>query len=219
MIYHPKRNDHGKQVPIDFPHTPTPMSSWSQAEQSAIVVPDGPMPDQVNGVPIQSWSAPSTSSGGWGKLAQSPLPNEPPFQAKGQEPAAGAVVVEPDGRIWIVAPTNEFVGTITTFPKGKTQGLGLQATAIKEVYEESGLQVELFSHLVDISRTTSRTRSYLARRLGGNPADMDWETQAVLLAPVGELKGLLNLANDQLVLEALLDRWRERASWFPPSLP
>ena len=87
---------------------------------------------------------------------------------------------------------------------------------MKEVLEESGLEVELFSHLVDITRSTSRTRYYLTRRLGGNPAEMDWETQAVLLAPLADLKRLLNKAVDQLVLEAVLERWGELPARFPP---
>jgi 8-oxo-dGTP pyrophosphatase MutT (NUDIX family) len=51
--------------------------------------------------------------------------------------AAGAVVMEPDGRLWLVAPSNGFGGYLATFPKGRVEpGISLQATAIREVWEE-----------------------------------------------------------------------------------
>jgi hypothetical protein len=50
--------------------------------------------------------------------------------------------------------------------------LSSRANAIKECFEESGLQVELTGFLCDSVRSTSVTRYYTARRLGGSPADM-----------------------------------------------
>jgi 8-oxo-dGTP pyrophosphatase MutT (NUDIX family) len=139
---------------------------------------------------------------------------EPPFEAKGTEPAAGAVVVEPDGRLWLVSPTNGFGHYKTTFPKGKCHGMTLKATALKEVFEEAGLEVELFDLLLDVTKTSSRTRYYLARRKGGNPADMCWETQAVHLVPLEHAKEMLNQKVDHSVIDKLLDRWGEWAGWF-----
>jgi len=141
---------------------------------------------------------------------------EPPLESQGLEPAAGAVVVEPDGRAWIVAPTGAYLGTKATFPKGKAKGLDLKATALKEVFEESGLRVELFQHLVDVTRTTSRTRYYLARRVGSDPADMGWESQAAILAPMEDLRNLLNRKTDHHVVDALEERWGEWGWWFKP---
>ena len=216
MSHHPQLDEDGQRVPIRHPNTPSALEAWQDPEGLAVVVPDGPMPAELHGVPFSGRSLPlgNRKQPGDGRLF-----DDPPFDPMGRASAAGAVVVEPDGRIWLVAPTNQFGGAITTFPKGKTQGLSLQDTAIKEVLEESGLRVELFSHLADVSRSTSRCRYYLARRLGGNPADMDWETQAVLLAPLAALPGLLNLATDHLVLQALLERWAGHASWSPPFPP
>ena len=216
MQHHPQLDDDGNHVPIRYPHAPSDLEAWLDPEGLAVVVPGGPMPAELHGVRF----APSLLGlEGAKQPDDGPLFEEPPFDPMGWASAAGAVVVEPDGRIWLVAPTNRFGGAVTTFPKGKAQGLGLRATAIREVLEESGLRVELFSHLVDVSRSTSRCRYYLARRLGGNPADMDWETQAVLLAPLAALPGFLNLATDHLVLQALLERWEEHAAWFPPFPP
>jgi ADP-ribose pyrophosphatase YjhB (NUDIX family) len=94
------------------------------------------------------------------------------------------VIVERDWRIWLVSPSNLFGGYKTTFPKGKVDpGLSLQANAIKEGFEESGLKVRITGYLGDFKRTSSMTRLYLAERVGGDPSDMGWESQAVTLAP------------------------------------
>ena len=219
MKHHPRLDEDGRHVSILHPHSPSDLAAWSDSGQLALVAPDGPVPPELHGVPFSRSSLASQAQGGMKSPSDIPSFKEPPFETMGRAAAAGAVVVEPDGRVWLVAPTNAFGGAKVTFPKGKTQGQGLRPTAVKEVLEESGLEVVLFSHLVDNTRSTSRTRYYLARRLGGNPADMDWETQAVLLAPLAEMKGLLNNPADQFVLEALLDRWGELPTWFPPAHP
>ncbi len=78
-----------------------------------------------------------------------------------------------------------------------------QASALVEAWEESGLHVRLLKHLVDVKRSQSYTRYYLAERLGGNPADMGWESQAVMLAPESQLPKLLNSQYDIPIIEAL----------------
>ena len=52
-------------------------------------------------------------------------------------------------------------------------------------------------------RSLSYTRYYLAQRVGGSPADMGWESQAVLLVPVNQLARHLNSPYDVPVLNAL----------------
>jgi 8-oxo-dGTP pyrophosphatase MutT (NUDIX family)/DNA-binding transcriptional regulator YiaG len=168
----------------------------------------------VNEVAIEPGESLLPEPADWEQQARSMDFEEPPFDAEGSEPAAGAVVVEPDGRLWLVSPTNEYGGYKSTFPKGKAHGMSLKATALKEVFEEAGLRVELFSHLVDVTKTTSRTRYYLARRTGGNPAAMCWEVQAVHLVPLETAKELLNQPVDHQVIDALTERWGDWASWF-----
>jgi len=204
MTLHPRLNDHGDSVQIPTPHMPSVLSAWSSSSELATVVPDGPMPASVNGITIAPWDSAPTTREEWARLPNNPEFDEPPFDHMGMEPAAGVVTVEPDGRIWLVAPTKGFGGYQATFPKGKTEDCELHATALKEAFEESGLRVKLLAHLVDVSRSTSRTRYYLARRIGGTPSAMSWESQAVHLAPIGRLKELLNNKNDLPVLEAIL---------------
>lgn len=129
---------------------------------------------------------------------------EPPFVLpSGLKAAAGAVVVEDDGRVWLVSPTNGFGGYSATFPKGRVDAGGsLQHTAIREVFEESGLLVRLQAHLIDVRRTQTYTRYYIARRIGGCPSAMGWETQAVHLVPADRLEEVAVHPNDAAIIRA-----------------
>lgn len=122
----------------------------------------------------------------------------------GKAAASGVVILEDDGRVWVVSPSNAFGGYTHTFPKGKLdRGLSLRANALKEGFEESGLRVVLTDFLCDVQRSTSVTRYYTARRVGGHPASMGGETQAVHLVPHALLAQFVAHPNDKLVLQAL----------------
>ena len=126
--------------------------------------------------------------------------------------AAGVVIVEDDGRVLVVAPTNGFAGLDYTFPKGGRDGnksrneqWSVQATARKEAYEESGLQVQLTGVLCDY-RAKQTTRYYLAKRIGGTPADVGWESQGVHFVPQDQLRSMMVLRNnwrENIVLDVL----------------
>ena len=130
---------------------------------------------------------------------------EPPFTLPpGLKAAAGAVVLEDDGRVWLVSPTNGFGGYSATFPKGRVDAGGsLQHTAIREVFEESGLVVRLRAHLIDVRRTQTYTRYYIAKRIGGCPSSMGWETQAAHLVPAARLEEVAVHPNDAAIIDAL----------------
>ena len=219
MTIHPRKNNNHEPVPLKLPHQPTPLTTWDNPHQTAVVVPDGPMPAALHGVRFAPWADAPKERGGWLRLAESCDFKEPEFDPMGMPPASGAVIVEPDGRAWLVAPSNAYGGYKATYPKGKTSGMDMKATALKEVFEESGLQVEIFEHLIDITKTGSRTRYYLARRIGGTPADMGWESQAAMLVPLEDLKAHLNQAVDHAVVDALVEQWGSWASWFRPDSP
>lgn len=198
-IFHPCPNDAGDAVTIHRPSLPTSLARWDDATGHATVVPGGAMPALLNGL------APAPCA-----LA---LPSfediiaEPEFiLPPGLKPAAGAVVVEDDGRVWLVSPTNGFGGYTATFPKGRVDpGASLQHTAVREVFEESGLVVRLEAHLVDVRRTQTYTRYYVARRVAGCPSAMGWETQAVHLVPPARLAEIAVHPNDAAIIRALED--------------
>jgi len=203
--YHPHKDDKGHPVLINNPSHPTSLSSWDDATRISTAVPGSPMPESI-GFIIRSWTDAPDDSAGWERCVQALRFDEPEFKVKpGKSPASGAVIVEDDGRVWVVSPTNGYAGYENTFPKGKVSDLSLRANAMKETYEESGLQVELIRFLTDSERSTTTTRYYLARCIGGNPADMGWESQAVHLVPQDQLAKFVTHKNDAVILRALAD--------------
>jgi 8-oxo-dGTP pyrophosphatase MutT (NUDIX family) len=199
LIYHPCRNDRGQPVVIHRPSVATPSSHWGEPGALATAVPACGMPPGLNGIALVPVRAPSAELG---------AVDEPPFVLPpDMRAAAGAVVLEDDGRAWLVAPTNAHGGYGATFPKGRVDAGGtLQHTAIREVFEESGLLVRLEAHLIDVRRTQTYTRYYLARRIGGCPSAMGWETQAVHLVPLARLEEVAVHPNDAPIIAALRSR-------------
>lgn len=203
-MLHPRLDDCGKPFLIRKPSCPSALEAWSDPNAAACVVPDGLVPDEINGISMARWSDAPATEAGWEALARQHPIEEPDFVVpSGYKPAAGAVIREADERIWVVAPSNAFGGYRATFPKGTMDGKSAQATALVETFEEMGLRIRLIKHLVDVKRSQSYTRYYLAERVAGNPADMGWESQAVMLAPLQCLGTLLNSANDAPVLHQL----------------
>lgn len=203
---HPKHGDKGEQVMIEQPHHPSGHSTWHNPDAVATFVPGGDVPLSINGIPVRPWRDHPRTVEGWDYL---PGINhdleEPPFVVPpGKKAAAGVVITESDGRVWIIAPTNAFGGYDASIPKGTVEpGLSLQGTALKETYEESGLQVEITGFLGDFERTTSVARIYHARRVGGDPTQSGWESQAVHLCPKGNLYELLNMSSDHGIAEMI----------------
>lgn len=202
---HPHRDDNGNPVKLAHPSTPTALWTWQDPESIAIVIPDGPMPSELAAIPFASWDDAPTDRAGWQRVAEQHPVEEPDFNLpKGKKAAAGVVIVEDDGRVWAVAPSNAYGGYQATFPKGTySPGTSLQAAAIREAYEEAGLRVQLTRFLVDVPRSTSYTRYYLARRISGHPGDMGWESQAVLLIPADRLPEILTHKNDAPIIKAV----------------
>ncbi len=205
-VAHPQRDDAEKVVTITHPTKSGSVVAWSDARKMAIFVPGGKVPTAINGVEIRAWIDHPNSTQDWNASELlMPMLDEPPISKSSLAIASGVVIVEPDGRIWMVSPTNKFGGYETTFPKGKRddKNLSLQANAIKEGFEESGLKVRITGYLGDFKRTTSITRLYLAERVSGKPTNMGWESQAVKLVPPTEWESLLKSPSDLPVLAAL----------------
>ncbi len=139
-------------------------------------------PKVLNGVPFEPFAEPAD----WAEYTDGlkPMPEPPLTAPPGKEVAAGVIMVEPDGRVWVVEPTDHFGAIDHTFPKGRLEpGLSPQQAALKEGWEESGLKAEILAHLGDYERSTTTTRYYLAKRTGGQPWMPTWETQGTKLVP------------------------------------
>lgn len=152
---------------------------------------------QLNGIPLKSEPAPSD----WSKIPDKKI-DEPAWNPVNKEKpdAAGAIILEPDGRVWIYEPKNHFGGYEHTFSKGRVEpGLTMQQTAIKEAFEETGLQVEITGFLMDQERSVTNTRFYLAKRVGGDPSQAEWEADNVKLVPLDKLRPFLNAEVDRKI--------------------
>lgn len=204
--HHPRLGENGKPVLVELPHHPSAPSTWTSPDAVATFVPGGDVPLSLNKVAIRPWKNHPKTAEGWNYVdgIKHDL-HEPPMHVPfGKKAAAGVVVEESDGRVWVVCPTNAFGGYEATWPKGTVEdGLSLQANALKEVFEEAGLRVEITGFIGDFHRTTSVARMYRARRVGGDPTQCGWESQAVMLVPKGHLYEHFNGPADWPIAEAI----------------
>jgi ADP-ribose pyrophosphatase YjhB (NUDIX family) len=200
--YHPKPNDLGGKVGLYDPHSPSHAASWYSPDEVATFVPGGEAPAALNGIDFAPWVDHPTDPESWDYVdGQDDNLDEPVVKIiAGKHLAAGVVIEEPDGRYWVVSPSNGYGGYKNTFPKGTIEdSMSLQASAIKEAFEESGLKVAITGFIGDYERTTSLTRYYRAVRVGGTPSDVGWESQAVHLVPADKMHSMLGMADRQIL--------------------
>jgi len=211
--YHPCLDDDGRPVVLHRPSTASPLGHWDDPRKTATVLPRGALPPAVNGIAFADWAEAPASTDGWSACVAGAGVEEPPFVLPpGMAAAAGAVILEDDGRVWLVAPSNGFGGYSATFPKGRVDpGTSLHCASVREAFEESGLRVRAEAFLLDVRRTLTYTRYYIARRIGGTPAAMGWESQAVHLLPAAQLRQVAVHPNDAPVIAAL-ERWQARGA-------
>jgi ADP-ribose pyrophosphatase YjhB (NUDIX family) len=128
---------------------------------------------------------------------------------KGKRLTSGVVMVEPDGRVWVLSPKNEFAGYQNTWIKGGVdEGESTAQAAVREMREEAGFSVEIDSYLGDYMNTdkTGIARMYIGHRTGGGPLGAHLkETYKVRLLDGEEAKKLLTRygkpdARDQTIL-------------------
>ncbi|EMD0638832.1 NUDIX hydrolase [Salmonella enterica] len=211
IAHHPQLGDNGQRVVVHQPSAPSEPETWQANDEVATFTPKGKRPKAICGVPFAPWKDAPKTDAGWAFIKGTMAVREPPLVVPaGKRAASGVLIEEPDGRVWIISPTNAFGGYQNSFPKGGTEpGLSLQQNAIKETWEESGLQIEITGVLGDFERTTSVARMYTARRVGGDPTTMGWETQAVRLVPKERLRELLNMKPDQAIVDTYLSRKKD----------
>lgn len=204
VVHHPRTDDNGAPVAVKHPSRPSAASTWHNPDAVATFVPDGDSPMSLGGIPFTPWRDHPRTAEGWDYVdgVMDDL-DEPPFHNPNNKTvSSGVIIEEADGRIWMTAPTNEFGGYKASFPKGTADdGVSLQAGAIREAFEETGLKVEITGFIGDFERTTSAVRMYRAKRVGGTPTDCGWESQAIHLAPKGRMYDHLNMWTDHLIAE------------------
>lgn len=193
---HPEPDDNGRPVRIRDPHKDSLVSDWDSPTRTATVTPGS---EYLDSHPM--FRGHQSRSDAFQKHLEF---DEPPIHNPSGKPlSAGVIIHEGDGRVWVVHPTNQFGGYSATFPKGRVEhGLSPRETAIKEAEEESGLKVALTGHAADVERSTTFSRYYHAKRIGGHPKDMGWESQAVSLVPKDQLDSVVDHPNDAALVRA-----------------
>lgn len=195
-MIHPESDDNGRPVKINSPHKDSPVDHWDAADRLATIVPGATHLD------THPKFAPN-SDGSSQSMVHVDFVEPPLNNPSGKPLSAGVIIHEADGRVWVVHPTNQFGGYSATFPKGRVEhGLGPRETAIKEAEEESGLKVALIGHAADVERSTTFSRYYHAKRIGGHPKNMGWESQAISLVPKDQLHSVVDHPNDAALVKA-----------------
>ena len=114
--FHLKPDDAGRDVFIKRPHKAV-LRGLTNPAQIATITPHCELPvDSLNGVPFELWEPPEDAEG-WGEV-DGQLHHRGPLKP-GQKFSTGLVIMEPDGRLWMVSPTNGFGGYAATLPKGR----------------------------------------------------------------------------------------------------
>jgi 8-oxo-dGTP diphosphatase len=100
-------------------------------------------------------------------------------------PVAGAIPIEPDGRIWLLKRGFEPAKGLWTFPGGFVDlGESVEEAARREAREEIGIDVELKSLVGVYSRSDQRVVLIVyAAEPNGVPQGSDEATEVVLYAP------------------------------------
>lgn len=185
---------------------------------SAVFATQGHVPDSLNGVPFAPVKDYDASKVPDVAVDEPPLPHLMPHEHM----AAGVIVTEPDGRVWLYEPKNHWAGYQNTFSKGtQEEGMTLQQTALKELHEETGLTAKIKGYVGDWAGTQSVSRFYHGVRTGGSPVGHKGdETLAVKLVTPDDAGKILNTKRDQKILHALADKGIvERPATKPEFVP
>lgn len=202
----------GKALEFEVGHPPT----WEHLADQ-VGFPAGPKPETKMGagdsqLPVSHWKT----------FYPHQLIFEDPAKklgVTGKSQSAGVIMVE-DAGVWLVEPTNHFGGYVHTFPKGGVQaGLNHQQSALKELWEETGMQGELLAYLGEYEKTTSQTKLYIGKKVSGQPWHAGWESQKVKLVPWDKLDEFLDMSTSsgkKADLQAAKDLKELLAKVWPP---
>ncbi len=154
------------------------------------------LPAELNGVAFSAWRPSPFTPEAWASVATSAIDfieaDVPPDASL----TAEVIIVEPDSRVWMIHSSEALGAKRLHFPRTKKDAqLSLQASAVRETWEKTGLKVSLKAVLGDIAEGDGTTRVYLATRIDGAPTMTGWECPSVSLVPfslllqTGELLG------------------------------
>ena len=103
IVLHPQTRPNGSHVKIDRSSAPSPLAAWGDPSAVATVVPNGLLPETLNGIALQPWADAPNDVAGWSALADLVGVDffEPPFVGKpGHKQASGVVACGSNRHFW-----------------------------------------------------------------------------------------------------------------------
>lgn len=111
--------------------------------------------------------------------------------------AYGGILLTRTGQILLREPANHFAGYVWTFAKGTPEpGDTPEMTALREVREETGYEVEIVDVLPGLFNGSLSTNAYFVMRHIGPQGKFDWETQATRWADFDQAEALIGQTNN-----------------------
>ncbi len=148
-----------------------------------------------------------------------PRSSTPPLRRR-ELSAGGVVVRRHGGRLEVAVAERVDRGTgerTRVLPKGLVDpGESLEATALREVAEEAGLEARIleplldvryvYTHPVDRARVSKRVRFYLMAHVAGDPSPRDGEMAAVSWWPLEEAASELSYDGERRAVARAAER-------------
>lgn len=129
----------------------------------------------------------------------------------------GGVLIDAEGRVLLREPSGHYGGYVWTFPKGGSErGEPPEATALREVFEETGYEAEIVSRLpgehrgdtgLTIFSLMRPTRA--AQSPGSETANIRWVTQAEAAKLIRQTTSTQGRRRDAEVLKLAFAAWAE----------
>ena len=135
-------------------------------------------------------------------------------------PAFGGAVINRHGQVLLMEPKNHFDGYVWTFPKGRPRaGETPEATAIREVYEETGVRARIERPIPGtFAGGTTLTTYFLmsmvrdTKQFGNETQSVKWATEDEAEQMVGQTTNEKGRERDLKVLQAGFELQRSRGN-------
>jgi 8-oxo-dGTP diphosphatase len=136
----------------------------------------------------------------------------------------GGVLFDDDDRVLLRRPANEFDGYVWTFPKGRMEEGGTpEATALREVFEETGYRAVIVGEVPGSFAGGASTNRYYVMIPSGEPEPFDpreteevrWASAEVAAGLIQQTRNLTGRERDLAVLEAAVREWGRRRPFSP----
>jgi len=136
------------------------------------------------------------------------------------EPAYGGVVINRHGQVLLMEPKDHFDGYAWTFPKGRPRtGETPEATAIREVYEETGVRARIERPMPETFEGGTTLTTYFlmsmvrdTKQFGNETQSVKWATEDEAEQMLGQTTNVKGRERDLKVLIAGFDLQRSRGN-------